>query len=255
MRHLFDRRRLVAVLLSLAYTACSREAAPPPLRAPSLVHAQSYQYAGSGSSSRVTRETAADGQETLSGTTELGAGTNSATRTRSIETALIDEGGRLSHAEIVTSRPGTGDVRFVLDAREGTVRIEHHRSAPVEWRVPVDAPWLYVPASGADGELVVTPVAAWIALRAASKARVVRVLEPEHQESNLLTIDQVVVATERGTTVALGYDGVDIDQRFITELRLVQRSVTLSRVAEFDLGREEPKRVLGREDFIRPGPQ
>jgi hypothetical protein len=236
MKQAFDRRRLLAVLLSLAFTACSREAAPPPLRAAPPVHARSYQYAGSGGSSHVTRETAANGHETLSGTTELGAGASSSPRTRLNETALLDERGRLLHAEIVSSRPGTSDVRFVLDALRGTVRIEHDGSVSVEWRVPVDVPWLYAPTSSAGGELAVTPVAAWIALRAASTAGVVRVLEPEHQESNLVTIDQVVVATERGTTVALGYDGVDIDQRFITEVRLVQRSVTLSRVAEFDLG-------------------
>jgi hypothetical protein len=236
MKHAFDRRRLAAVLLTLAYSACSREAAPPPLGAAPLVHARSYQYAGPGGSSRVTHETAAGGQETLSGTTELGAQASFAPRTRLSETALIDPRGRLLHAEIIARRPGASDVRFVLDARRGTVRIEHHGAAPVEWHVPVDVPWLYVPASSAGGELVVTPVAAWIALRAASAGDVVRVLEPEHLESNLVTIDQLVVATERGTTVALGYDGVDIDQRFVTELRLVQRSVTLSRVAEFDLG-------------------
>jgi len=235
MKHVFDRRRLVAALLTLACAACSRDAALPPLDAAPGVHARSYHYVGSGGSSRVTRETAADGQETLRGTTELGDAARFSSRTHLSETARIDAQGRLLHAEIV-AKPVAGDVRFVLDARRGTVRIEHHGSAPVEWHVPIDAPWLYAPASSAGGDLAVTPVAAWIALRAASTARVVRVLEPEHRESHLVTIDQVVVATERGTTVALGYDGVDIDQRFVTELRLVPRSVTLSRVADFDLG-------------------
>jgi hypothetical protein len=39
----------------------------------------------------------------------------------------------------------------------------------------------------------------------------------------------VVVPTERGTTVTFGHDGVDADERFITELRLSGGRGVLSR--------------------------
>jgi hypothetical protein len=128
------------------------------------------------------------------------------------------------------------EARYTLDATRGTVRVERAGSAPLDWRVPVDAPWLYAPASGGAGELMVTPVGAWVALRASRAADVVRVLEPEQQRSYLTTVDQIAVPTERGTTLAIGDDGVDADDDFITELRLFHGAVTMARVAGIDLG-------------------
>jgi hypothetical protein len=94
---------------------------------------------------------------------------------------------------------------------------------------------LYAPSADDDGAFIATPVAAWVALRAASTADVVRVLEPERQRSYLMTVDQVAVPTERGTTLALGSDGVDADAQFISELRLLHGAVTLARVSALDL--------------------
>jgi hypothetical protein len=243
MKKSLDRRSFAGLLGALALAACTPDAAPSvaPM-APAGLH--SYRYDGVAGSSQVTQERADSGRESLRGTTELalqglGLGGESAPRTLTRETVALDAQGRLEHAEIVVSRSGGPEARYTLDASRGAVHVERAGSAPLDWQVPVDAPWLYSPGSAPEreeGDLVVTPVGAWVALRAASAGNVVRVLEPEHQRSYLVMADQVAVPTERGTTVALGYDGVDADGRFITELRLSHGSVTLARVAAVDLG-------------------
>jgi hypothetical protein len=231
----FDRRVFTRLLAALALTACASDTAPPSVAAASPARLRSYHYVGVAGSSEVTQEHGAAGRESLRGTTDLGMRGNAA-HTLANESATLDPLGRLERAEVVVSRPGMGDARYTLDATLGTVRVERTGSTPLDWHVPVDAPWLYAPASGGAGELMVTPVGAWVALRAARAADVVRVVEPEHQRSYLTTVDQVAVQTERGTTLAIGDDGVDADDDFITELRLFHGAVTMARVAAIDLG-------------------
>ena len=232
------------VVGAFALAACAPDVPPSADAAEPASRARSYRYDGLAGSSQVTHELAPGGQQSLVGRTELARGSAPVSRTVMNETAMLDARGRLHHAEVVVSRPGVPEARYTLDAQSGTVHEERAGSAPREWRVPVDAPWLYAPASSGDSDLALTPVAAWVALQAsraggdagAAGARVVRVVEPERHDSYLMTIDQVVVPTELGTTVALGYDGADVDARFVTELRLFEGSVTLARVPELDLG-------------------
>jgi hypothetical protein len=231
----FDRRVFTRLLAALALTACASDTTTPSVAAASPARLRSYHYVGVAGSSQVTQEHGAAGRESLRGTTDLGMRGNAA-HTLANESATLDPLGRLERAEVVVSRSGMGDARYTLDATLGTVRVERAGSAPLDWHVPVDAPWLYAPASGGAGELMVTPVGAWVALRAARAADVVRVVEPEHQRSYLTTVDQVAVQTERGTTLAIGDDGVDADDDFITELRLFHGAVTMARVAAIDLG-------------------
>jgi hypothetical protein len=212
----FDRRVFTRLLAALALTACASDTAPPSVAAASPARLRSYQYVGVAGSSEVTQEHGAAGRESLRGTTDLGMRGNAA-HTLANESATLDPLGRLERAEVVVSRPGMGDARYTLDATLGTVRVERTGSTPLDWHVPVDAPWLYAPASG-------------------GAADVVRVVEPEHQRSYLTTVDQVAVQTERGTTLAIGDDGVDADDDFITELRLFHGAVTMARVAAIDLG-------------------
>jgi hypothetical protein len=186
---------------------------------------ETYLYRGPAGSSRVTKSLAVDGAESLQGTTDLVG------RARLSERASVNARGRLQHAEIAIAGERGVSVRFTLDPKRATVQIERAGAEPITWRVPGDAPWLY--SSPAGGALAVTPVAAWIALRAARASDVVRVLEPELQRSHLVTIDQIAVPTELGTTIALGH-GADVDERFITELRDGEGDAAMRRVPGTD---------------------
>lgn len=225
----FNRRCFALLLGALALGACTEAVAPAP-GGPAPAERRAYRFDGVAGASDVTFEKAADGRERLRGSTEVATRPGETGRTVARETASLDERGRLTEAEIVVVEAGAA-IRYTLQPSRGAVRVARPGAPPVDWRVPDDAPWLYAP--GPDDEaFITTPVAAWIALRAARSADVVRVLEPERQRSYLMTVDQVAVPTELGTTVALGADGVDIDEHFVSELRLRQSTVTLARVGE-----------------------
>lgn len=219
--------------LAFNLAACSQpEAASsdPPDR----IERWAYRYDGVAGSSRVAREMAADGSESLRGTTEVAARGGAEASTFARETVGLDDKGRLSHAEIIMGERGA-TARYTLDPSRGAVQVVRPGAPAVDWRVPNDAPWLYAPSADDEGAFIATPVAAWVALRASSTTDVVRVLEPAQQRSYLMMVDQVAVPTEHGTTLALGSDAVDADARFISELRLLHGAVTLARVSAFDL--------------------
>jgi hypothetical protein len=232
----FDRRVFTRLLAVLTLAACASDTAAPSVAAASPVRLRSYHYVGVAGSSQVTREQGATGRESLRGTTDLGMRDNAAPHTLARESVTLDPRGRLARAEVVVSRSGSAEARYTLDATRGTVRVERAGSTPVDWHVPVDAPWLYSPTAGGAGELMATPVGAWVALRASRAADVVRVLEPEQQRTYLTTVDQIAVPSERGTSLAIGDDGVEADDEFISELRLFHDAVTMARVAAIDLG-------------------
>ena len=116
-------------------------------------------------------------------------------------------------------------VSFCSRARP-RVRIMRDGLATLDWQVPA-MPHGFNRPSSADGLLASTPIAAWIAARAVAAGAVVRVLEPERQESYLVPIDQIAVPTEKGTTVVLDDDGIDTDDDFVTQVRLSDRSIRL----------------------------
>jgi hypothetical protein len=219
---------LIRALLVLMSAACAPEAASTPPVTLSVAPVLSYRYEGATGQARVTREQAADGLEALNGSFELTTGQNPASHIRSTESVAIDARGQLQHAEIAIERARAVDV-FTLDPRRGTVRIERTGLPSVDWAVPHDAPWVYMPAALGDGGLALTPISSWVALRAAGSTSVVRVLDPEHQRSYLAPIDQVAVGTELGTTVTLGYDAADADVGFISQLRLSGGALILTR--------------------------
>jgi len=232
MEKSFDRRTFAGVLGAVALAACSLESAAPP-GAPEPTERRAYRYDGVAGASEVTHERAASGRERLRGSTDVVA-PGSPERTITRETASLDERGRLEGAEIVIGERGAA-VQYTLEPSRGAVRVVRPGAPPFDWRVPNDAPWLYAPGLGDEGSFIATPVAAWIALRAASASDVVRVLEPDQQRTYLMTVDQIAVPTERGTTVALGSDGIDVDAQFVSELRLLHGAVTLARVSALDL--------------------
>jgi hypothetical protein len=224
-------RTIGATVVALAL-GCTPEARRESAQAaPPAAHA--YEYAGPAGKSHVLQQRSNDGIESLRGSTDVTAGPRLAHIVLE-EAATLEPSGLLRTAEIVAHAAGT-TVTYRLEPNRATVRIEREGHEAIEWRVPSDAPWLYGPALGASGELVVTPVSAWVALRATQAGGVVRVLEPERRESHLVMVDQLAVATEHGKTIALGY-GADADERFITELRLLEDTPGLSRRPGFDPG-------------------
>lgn len=229
------RRTFAGVLGALALAACSLEAEAPP-GVPDLPVHRAYRYDGVAGSSDVTREKSPAGRELLRGTTDVVARRGAPHRTIAREAASLDASGRLEEAEIFVGERGAV-VQYTLEPRRGAVRVVRPGAPPVDFRVPNDAPWLYAPSSEDEGTFITTPVAAWVALRAASASDVVRVIEPEAQRSYLMMADQVAVPTERGTTVALGSDGIDADAQFVSELRLLHGAATLARVSALEVPR------------------
>jgi hypothetical protein len=229
MRTQFSSKHVIgAALLSVGMAACwggPRAAVGGEAHAAPRTHA--HRCAGPQGSSRVARLQEVDGSETLRGDTDIPLRPGSTGRLHLTETATIDPRGQLVHARVVVARPRAPEIRFVLEPQAAMVRITRDGAATIDWRVPADAPWLYRSLSSADGLLASTPLAAWIAARAVAAGPVVRVLEPERQESYLVTIDQVAVATEKGTTVVLNDDGIDTDGDFVTQVRLSDRLIRL----------------------------
>jgi hypothetical protein len=238
MENPFDRRTFTRMLGGVALftcslAACSQDGVAPP-DAPGSVEHRAYRYDGVSGTSQVTHEKAADGRESLRGTTDLAARGSENGHTFARETVSIDAQGRLGHAEIIVGERGA-TVQYTLDPSRGAVHVVRPGAPAIRWTVPNDAPWMYAPSPDDGGAFIATPVAAWVALRAVRNADVVRVLEPEQQRTYLMTVDQVVVPTEHGTTIALGSDGIDADAQFISELRLLHGEVTLARVSARDL--------------------
>ena len=97
---------------------------------------------------------------------------------------------------------------------------------PVTWPVLADAPWAYAPMARG----VSTPIAAWITLRAAEHAPLVRVLQIDSRSSYRTVPEQIAILTELGTTVVVGGDAADADSAFVDGLRLLDRGITLRRL-------------------------
>jgi hypothetical protein len=238
MRNLFNVDVIGLALLSVGIAACSAPRAAEGGFGHSAPRGRAHRCAGPESSSRITRLAGVDGGETVRGDTEISLRPGSTGRLHLTETATIDGGGQLLNARVVAAGARKTEMRFVLEPSAAMVHIMRDGVATVDWRVPADAPWLYRPGSSADGLLASTPVAGWIAARAVAAGPVVRVLEPELQESYLVPSDQVVIPTEKGSTVVLADDGIDTDGDFVTEVRLSSRSIRLDCVdaMAFDAG-------------------
>jgi len=181
-----------------------------------------------GSSSRVERVVERDGTEVLHGETVIARSDGVVTI---LEDAKLDPRGRLIHAEVEIRRAHEArpSVRAIFDRAQRIARIEARGEATLV-SVPDDAPWAYLPPPDAAGHAVSTPVSAWIALRAARGAPVVRVISPAARSSYLGPRDQITQQTEAGTTVVLGVDGADAGASFIDEVRIAGVGVTLTRV-------------------------
>jgi hypothetical protein len=192
-----------------------------------------------GTSARVTRAVAPDGSETLHGETELSLRTG--TRRCIVEDVRLDARGRLVQADVTTaaSCDAAPETRAHLDPAAGVARVTTQTgddaaaclriSGVSGGAAPPAASWIYTPEV-LPGRTVTTPVAAWVAVRAAATSPSLLLVELELQQAWQVPRDQVVVTTEIGSTVVLGNDGADVGAGFVEGIRMADYGVTLVRV-------------------------
>jgi hypothetical protein len=188
-----------------------------------------YAYGdGAGTGARVLRTIGADGSESLHGETALTYGGD---RLRIVEDAIVDRAGHLVRAEITVARgcDAPPDEDAIFEPARGTVRVSGP-GGTVEWPVPTDAPWAYGPVSRAGGQGVLTPVGAFLVMRAAAGAAAVRVIQTDASSSYLAPADQVAVVTESGVTVVLDTTSADADRSFIRSVDLPALGIAMARV-------------------------
>jgi hypothetical protein len=219
------RAALRALLLAFLAAGCSTpsEAARAPEPEPS---ARSFLFVGSGVIARVTRAAAADGGELLHGETELSFGA----RRCVVEDVTLDAQGRLARAEIAVAArcADEPEEHVLLDPATESITVTTARGTAIS-HAPTDVPWIYA-APASPARAMATPIASFVAARAAAASSSLRHVLPERGEEYRLPRDQVAIETERGTTVVLDHDGADLDGLFVAELRLAESGATLVRV-------------------------
>ncbi|WP_437321516.1 hypothetical protein [Sorangium sp. So ce385] len=182
-----------------------------------------YTFFGSaGAQSRVERAIRPDGSETLSSETRLspadaGHGPGGAPPTGGVlrEYAELDPSGRLVYADVSLSDAAGMVKRMILDPQHGAALLRRTGRASGFVRIPTGEATIYAPVGS-----VVTPVAAWVARRAALAAPSVRMFDEGTAESHAVLSDQLVVEDGRDTFVVLGDAALSVDDEFITSLPL-----------------------------------
>jgi hypothetical protein len=155
---------------------------------------------------RVTRESG--GGEQLQGVTELRAHD----AVGAVEHAEIDASGRLLRLEATVGRPGEPSLRVVLDPPSGQVEITSP-SVHIEWSVPNDLPWVWVPilTAPASGAPISTPVVGRVTLLAAGHHPAVRLLDLGTLASHAVTTDQLLVSDDDRGMVVVADDYIEMN--------------------------------------------
>lgn len=222
------RRMILGVILAASLPACADSRRTSAEEAP--IATRTFLYAdGAGALGRVERRIMANGEERLHGQTEI---QSDGGHFLVIEDVTLDPRGRLVRAETAVAGrcAEVTEQRIVYEASTGVVRVIDARGEK-RWSVPTDAPWVLAPARDAEQRPIATPVSGWIAIRAAALAPSLRVIDAATKTAYAVNSDQIAVPTERGTTAILGDAGIDAGPEFVEELRLVQLSRTMTRVA------------------------
>jgi hypothetical protein len=224
------RLRRIALLstgvVSLACTANSTSEARPITLSPICYASQDGRLVRS--SLLVAPDSA--GGERVFGVTELRESPSGTVR--AVERAKLDGAGRLVHLEATVGSPdGDPDARVVLDAPSGHVQIIT-RNTRVEWTVPNDLPWVWVPILTAPNSRapIATPVVARVELRAAAAGSAVRLLDLGALTSHAVTADQLLIPdSEAGrATVVVADDAVEIEDGVPRALRLAALGTELA---------------------------
>ncbi|WP_437738096.1 hypothetical protein [Sorangium sp. So ce1335] len=181
-------------------------------------------FGAAGAQSRVERRIRPDGSETLSSETrrsraEAGGGPAAAGALRPggvlREYAELDAAGRLVYADVSLSDAAGVVKRMILDPQHGAALLRRAGQAPGFVRIPTGGATIYAPVGS-----MVTPVAAWVARRAAQAAPSARLFDDVTAESHEILGDQLVVEDGRDTFVVLGDAALSVDEEFITSLPL-----------------------------------
>jgi len=145
------------------------------------------------------------------------------------EEVILDDDDALVRA-FTHVRGADGESSTWYEPRAGLVTTERG-TVVTHKRVPSDERWVYGPVRAPGGEPVGTPLAAWVTYRAAAHATRLRVVDPGGSE--LVPVDQLVVATEGGAVVLLGNDAIDVDATFVASLHVQATKTTFVRVDPF----------------------
>ena len=220
----------ILVALAAGAIALGTDTAEGACTAPST--AELAFVSGAGSAARVKRTVAPDGSEVLHGETELSLGEK--TRRCIVEDVSLDAQGRLARADVAVAAwcGAEPESRAHLDPERGRATWST-RSATSEVTATSSLPWIYTPEL-LPGIPATTPIAAWVASRAAALSPSLALLQLERRRAWRVPRDQVVVATERGATVVLGNDGADVSAGFVERVHLGDCGVTLVRVPRAD---------------------
>ncbi|WP_437878777.1 hypothetical protein [Sorangium sp. So ce513] len=176
-----------------------------------------------GARSRVERRVRPDGSESLSSETRPSRAEAAAAPAAGAlppggvlrEYAELDASGRLVYADVSLSDAAGVVKRMILDPQHGAALL---RRADRAWglvRIPTREPLIYAPVSS-----IVTPVAAWVARRAAQAAPSAHLFDDVTAASHGILSDQLVVEDGRDTFVVLGDAALSVDGEFITSLPL-----------------------------------
>ncbi|XYI03441.1 hypothetical protein ACMHYB_28195 [Sorangium sp. So ce1128] len=174
-------------------------------------------FGAAGAQSRVERRVRPDGSETLSSETRSARAEAGALPAGGVlrEYAEIDTSGRLVYADVSLSDAAGVVKRMILDPQHGAALLRRAGIAPGFVRIPTGEATIYAPVSS-----MVTPVAAWVARRAAQAAPSARLFDEVTTESHEILSDQLVVEDGHDTFVVLGDAALSVDDEFITSLPL-----------------------------------
>ncbi|WP_433937130.1 hypothetical protein AB3662_21050 [Sorangium cellulosum] len=181
-------------------------------------------FGAAGAQSRVERRIRPDGSETLSSETRpsraepsRGPAAAGALPPGGVlrEYAELDAAGRLVYADVSLSDAAGVVKRMILDPQHGAALLRRAGLASGFVRIPTGEATIYAPVSS-----TVTPVAAWVARRAAQAAPSIRLFDHVAAASHEILSDQLVVEDGRDTFVVLGDAALSVDDEFITSLPL-----------------------------------
>lgn len=181
-------------------------------------HTFSRSDGGTGSRSRVRVQRYADGSEVLVGDTVLYGAGGAAWQLR--EEASIGQSGRLVRARVrLGAEGGAGEaIREVrLDAELGEWSISDSNGV-LAGRLSRQYPWVYGPvfADIAPELGSVTPMTAWIALRAAQADAAVLMIDPQAGVDAVMS-DQVLVSDGPRRWVVMGEEAIEADAEFVQQ--------------------------------------
>ncbi len=218
-------------------SATGRASEPAAQAAPAAAPAGTTTWfvSSAGASAEVSRVTAPDGSETLHGETVVALGPGAPRCI--VEDVTLDARGALVRADVSSAASCNAEPEMSahLDPARVLARVTEAAGTPgdegsahlaIPGAAGPDAPWIYT-AALLPGRPLTTPVAAWVALRAAAISPSLTLIELEHRAAYRVPADQVAVPTELGTTVVLGDDGADVGVGFVERIRMGREGLTL----------------------------